>query len=426
MWRLRLKSGLAKVGELLLVLTLVLVFFAAVLRFMDSLFPSGMSLNTMVSRGGLFSKDMAERKTRVQTQPLIAKLSTMRNRVKRKGAGDIAWNTAVTGMPLYNRDAVQTLAKSGARIDFDNHSYLNLAENSLVIIKRFEQNTASLAKRSVVVMMQGSLQGHVETAPGEAPLAVELALPHALARVTPPAAGGDAQFRIAINADQSSTVFVLKGSAEVEAQGKIVQVGADQSTTIMPEQAPSVPARALEYVVAQRPVDGMVYTYRDLPPRVEFAWKAANAADSYHFMLAKDRAFTQRVSDEHTSALKFSHGNLKPGDYYWRVAAVVNGADAPFSEARQLRLVQDRQAPQLQVEFPVEALNVPQLTLQGQTEVGAELRVAGHTVKPDKQGGFSHALTLQSGLNVVVVEAEDAAGNVAYSSRIINVKARVH
>ena len=57
--------------------------------------------------------------------------------------------------------------------------------------------------------------------------------------------------------------------------------------------------------------------------------------------------FRDVVVDERTDRPEFTHGNLEPGRYYWRVAAPRRGIDGPFAEPRAFEIVRDADPPPL-------------------------------------------------------------------------------
>ena len=56
------------------------------------------------------------------------------------------------------------------------------------------------------------------------------------------------------------------------------------------------------------------------------------------------------------------------------------------------------------------------------TESDASLYIADQRVPISESGEFEYGVTLAPGLNVVVIESYDAAGNVAYQSGLVNAK----
>ncbi len=112
----------------------------------------------------------------------------------------------------------------------------------------------------------------------------------------------------------------------------------------------------------------------------------------------------------------FSHGNLKEGEYYWRVSRLSGWAEGGFSETRMVRVVKDQAPPMLRVQLPGGVVQRARVTLKGVTEPGSRVFVQGERVTIDSAGAFEHGVPLKRGTNVIVVEAVDAAGNVAYQS----------
>ena len=85
----------------------------------------------------------------------------------------------------------------------------------------------------------------------------------------------------------------------------------------------------------------------------------------------------------------------------------------------------DMWAPALQVGFPEEPIDTAIFTLRGETEPDAEVFVGDSRVELDEDGSFTHAVHLQPGFNVVVVEAIDPVGNTSYASSVVHAKVAV-
>ena len=60
--------------------------------------------------------------------------------------------------------------------------------------------------------------------------------------------------------------------------------------------------------------------------------------------------------------------------------------------------------------------------MRGRTEPGARILVADEDVPVTEGGEFVYWVSLNRGLNVVVIEAWDEAGNTSYSSKTLNAK----
>jgi hypothetical protein len=142
-------------------------------------------------------------------------------------------------------------------------------------------------------------------------------------------------------------------------------------------------------------------------------------------VVAADPKFEDVVCDWQTPTPEFVQGHLKAGRYYWRVAAVRGGAESDFSPARRIDLKLDAHPPALHVEFPSSDATEASVIVHGTTDPGVSVYVAGKRVIVDAEGHFTTSVVLQHGVTLLVVEAVDAAGNVAYASQMVTAKREV-
>ncbi|MBE0607344.1 MAG: hypothetical protein IH610_13790, partial [Deltaproteobacteria bacterium] len=227
--------------------------------------------------------------------------------------------------------------------------------------------------------------------------------------------GGAADFRVSVNPDRTTTYSVFEGTAEVEGMGRTVRVGSNQYTIIGPSAPPTSPAALPAAPAPVGPSDGAEYVFRSLPPLVRFSWADGEPAEAYRISLARDPGFRDRLVDEWVAQPSFTHGNLAEGAYYWRVSAKRGGIESGYPKTRTVRLVRGTALPVLRVE----ALPVPEgerALIRGMTAPGASLLVAGKAVVPGGKGEFDCFVPLERGINMIVVESSDTAGNTAYRS----------
>lgn len=434
----RLKKAMKRLAEAVVVLALVLFFFSIVLFWLKSLFPIGQGMSDLVRRDRSAPRERRVNPS-IQGQgqgvlreeaieeilppvPFAATLKRRRNEVKSKRAQGIAWTPANAGMELFNRDSVQTLSSSSAVISFDENSSLDMGENSLIIIRGLEEDVATHEKRSVVVIMEGELRGSLASMSTKSSF-VEVATPTSVTRVhSKKGKGKNAEFKISVNPNNSSTVTVLKGQAEVVAQGKKVTVEENYTVTVEKDKAPARPSLLPIMPKPAFPPTGKIFFFRDLPPKVEFGWDSLGDAEVFRFVLARDPAFQDVVVDERITEFGFVHGNLKEGEYFWRVSGLIGWGEGKHSKAQQLKLVRDVEQPALRVEFPPEIFTGSRYTLKGSTEPGAEVFVKSQKIEVGETGEFKYEIELRRGTNVIVVEAVDLAGNITYSSQKVNGK----
>ena len=425
-----LKSKGGRSLEIVVIMLVVMFFFSFVLSVMSTLFPSGTGFKDIRNRSGdrdhgadnadrsLLLAHGDEKAGLIDTELAAAVLKRMNKNVKSKRAGSIAWSKAKKDMPLYDRDAVQTLGGSAAVIRMDEGSSLRMGENSLIIIRKVEQDKIFGEKRSFVVVMDGELQGKFSGTEH-----VEVTTPSAVAKIkTMPVSGKQSEFRVRVNPDKSSTFAVMTGSAKITANGKTVELKHNQMTTVDLNKSPSLPISIPQPVILVNPERRELFYYRDLPPSILFTWKDKKNADGYRFMIARDPDFEDVVYDERLLKNKFSLGNLKNGSYYWRVSAVKDRGDGIFSDAREVVVTRDIDPPELSIGSLPQTVYEDTYTVHGSTEQGAEVFVGGNPVHISPTGSFEYELLLEHGLNVLVVEAVDSVGNVAYFSQLINSK----
>lgn len=425
-----LKKITGRFAETIVTVFLVLIFFSVILGLLNFFFPSGSGIRNLIGRG-IFSQDegsrdrdimmsFGNRQSGLSSGKVEAVLTEVRNTVKKKRSNDIAWHGAREGTLLFNMDAVQTLQDSTARIDFDKDNFLNMGENSLVIIKRLDHDPFLREKRSILVMVDGELKGKIARS-GDSAVHMELTTPSAVAKIMSAKSGdGQAEFKISVNADKSSTVTVFHGTAEVTAQGQTVVVEQNQSATVSMSEPPQAPRDLTERVAPLLPVDNSRYYYRELPPRVRFTWTAPAGEKGFYFNLARDPGFKDMVFDDRLSSPSFTYGNLRQGTYFWRAYGAILGPDkVPY---HTLQVIQDREPPLLEVSFPPDRLDGKEFMLKGKTEAGAILYIMGAPSPVSETGEFTKVVQLKRGPNVIVVEAIDHVGNVSYRSKTVNVK----
>src|SRR3990172_1079259 len=123
----------------------------------------------------------------------------------------MGWKEAVVGMRLASRDAVQTSRRSGASIRFSGKDSIEMGENSLVILRKVEQDPVRLTKRSTLLVIDGESRGNLGGAEKQ-PFDFELGKSGARARIASGGeGGGPAEFQITVNPDRTTALSLYKG-----------------------------------------------------------------------------------------------------------------------------------------------------------------------------------------------------------------------
>ena len=148
---------------------------------------------------------------------------------------------------------------------------------------------------------------------------------------------------------------------------------------------------------------------------VELGWEPAPQAAAYWLEVAVDDAFNQmQLSEWGIPETSYELRTLTPGSYHWRIAALDSfGLPGQWSHAANFHLMTDTTPPYLAIFSPTDGALVdePRLEFAGETEPGARLVVNGTPVEVRPDGGFAIARKTAPGLNTLVFEAVDAAGN---------------
>ncbi|HEY4484871.1 MAG TPA: hypothetical protein VI702_00905 [Nitrospiria bacterium] len=440
----RIKRFVMRFMEYFVVLGIVTGFYLIFLILLFSLFSTGQSGSLWVQRAlfeipssfGSTGSERTERNMKLSSpfgesvdletnEEVAAHLTFRKNDVRIREAGEIYWTGARMEMSLHDRDAIQTLKKSRAIITFDESNYLDVDEQSMVIIKKIESNPMLRERRSFLVMVDGNLRGRIEASP-DRNTRIEVATGAGIAHISATQASQNkADFSLKINPDKSTSLTVFEGEATISAMGKTVVVQKNETAQVRTDEAPSDPTPIPEAVTLQSPTPESFFYYRDFPKQIHLSWNRDSSHKKYHLQIARDPQFRDRILDEVTAQNTFMYGNLRSGNYHWRVSAVTEaGIEGSPGEARPLGVVQDSTPPRLTLHSPAGsgAVLTREILIKGLTEADARVFVNSRAVRVGPDGAFSLKARLRDGVNVVVVLAIDAAGNTAYETRTLTRK----
>lgn len=425
LWKRLVTGG----GEIAISLVVVMVFFLLLLGLLSRSFPHGSGLGDLIGSSGFSGQDDGEsrlsmdiRGSEKRRSTKVATLYSVRRRVKDRPTHSIAWSDSQQGTPLYDRHAVQTFSKSRATIAFDRNNKLELGENSLVVLRREEQEEESQVRRASLVMLGGELRGLMSDSPGET-LQLDIVTASGTSQIRTLSSGGSsAEFNIALGDGDSTTLTMYDGAAEIVINGERIRLESNQAMRMDPSGFSVSSVNLPAAPVPSAPLDGEVYRFRSQPPSVQFKWDGSAESDGYHFVLAEDRKFKRVFQDFHLKETSLTHGNLDEGIYYWRVSEMKSNLEGKPSPSRKIEMIKDTEPPALQVAFPEGPVTSDRLLVKGVTEPGSVVYVANEQVVPTGTGEFEIALFLERGLNVVTVEVVDAAGNTTYESQVVNAK----
>lgn len=424
--RFQRRAALLAVSEIGLVAGSVAVFFVFLMVLFRVYFPQGTSLGenqvwaSATGADGDVDLEFGST-TALAAQFFAAEILTIKRRVQRRGAHSLAWSDANVGDTFTQNDAVQTFARSTALLRVNDQSRITIGQNSLIVFDKREADPFVAQQGSALVMIDGELSGTL-TSSDDAPFAFGVTLPSSDLTLVRRRQDKDVRFLVTVNDDQSTTVNLHGGSAEIVGRdGRRTRITRDQSVTI---DATGMRMLVTDLPAAPRsrgPANESTMTYRNVPETIEFSWEPAANADRYHIVIARDAGFLDRVVDDDVIGTSFRHGALGPGTYYWHVRSRVGWTQSEMSSVGRLRVVQDTAPPSLELDSPPATVAAGPWRLHGQTDAGARVFVDDAPVAHDN-GRIDHPIELQPGANIIVVKAMDDVGNLNYASISVNAK----
>jgi hypothetical protein len=351
----------------------------------------------------------------------VAEILKIQRRVQHRGANTLTWNDADIGGKVMSNDAVQTFANSTAVMQVNSDSQLTIGENSLIVFDQQEADPFLADSNSVLVMIDGELSGTLSGAT-KSRFRFGVTLPNSRVTLQPRTPGDDVEFLITVNDDQTTTVNIHKGAAQiVAADGTLKTIGDQQSITIDSTGSDLRVSQLTRAPTPTGPSNNSTVSYRNVPQQIVFTWDAVRNTDRYRILIARDPEFSDRVVDDNVVATKFTHGALGAGTYYWTVRSRVGWSQSEQGAIRRLQVKQDLDPPTLELESPPDTIQVGTWRLRGRTDADAIVFVDEIQVEHEN-GRIDHPIELQPGANLIVVTAIDGVGNLSYAPLLITAK----
>jgi hypothetical protein len=363
------------------------------------------------ARAARLKAENAERETLAKrTTAGVAELSDRKGTVESRKPADPVWKDAPLKSRLIESEMVRTLSNSLAEITFHDESRIRLNENSQAVIQRMREDLLAKKKESSVSLVTGN--AFALLAGNQKKKKFDFVIPGVATKIN------SKNFWVQKD-EQATKVANYEGQIELTSQGATVVVSENQGTLVKANQKPTAPTSLLPSPALASPENSATLFER----QINFQWSAVAAAQNYWLEISRDKSFTNVTVN--ASAIKSSAFNaVLPGDgsYYWRVAAIdVNGFPSRFSERGFFNITKDTTAPFLQLTTPEEGAIVREgfARVAGTTEKDAKLFLNGKSVEVPNSGIFQTESLLKDGVNEILLEAKDSAGNVSRVRRTV-------
>lgn len=360
-----------------------------------------------------------------------ARLTFFVNMVSRRARDSAAWKDAALGMQLYRGDTLRTHEDSRARVMLLDKELLGLEPNSMAVIKPSDDSDLVLSRGSVFA-------GRARLVAGTA-------------KVTPRSA--DTRYAATVEPNLTTRVEVFRGTATVSAAGGSVEVLAGMQTSVPPGLLPQPPReirdldlleiRAYEYASSLTTGGGFAPDPRPAPPAREpegdvdavrgdiSVLRIGQPIKGYHVQASSDSDFRRieftRVYDEGERFVS-EDVNLKPGVYWWRVAAIdLLGTEGHFHTPHYYSIGLKRKDTDDEIMSEMLTIVAP----EENSETGADavraagvlrdlrltLDINGVPVKIDDEGNFSITVRVKYGKTSVTFTLTDPKGNTSFVTR---------
>lgn len=349
-------------------------------------------------------------------------LEYMTNQVFYRKKESAEWKGTTLQMQLMRDDGLRTLASSRARVRFVNGDILSLDQNSMAIIKPLNKDYDLELLRGEIHTLRSSVVT-------------------ATARITPKTK--DTKYSAKVSEDLSTRVEVYTGQAEVEGEGKKVEIKAGFATDVAVGQPPTLPTKIpklpdfearlgeggvvtvrTDVGAEARPLDGQSAGAQAFAT-IAKALSVGVPVAAYHVQASKSPDFDKVVFDKTYDVddqVDFQASKLPPGRYYWRIAVVdLLGVEGRYSKPEVYNVTAKAAPPRIRsftAKFDVtrpsqeeETVTVPKYRLMGRAEPGLKVTVNNQRVALDEDGSFSHEILLKEGANRYRVTAIDQRGN---------------
>ena len=339
----------------------------------------------------------------------VGQFFSLDGRVQLQRAGETEWENTHEGIPVFNGDFVRTGRDGNAEILFADGSLYRISPNSLLEI----HHEMSRESPGTVKMVAGRINVYTSGAPST---------------VTTDTAETeiDKDSRVAVDVaadDQKTTVAAFQGSATVRNSrgGQEVVIGERESIAATASGALTEKQRIPDAPLPVEPRNNSGFDVGQHPV-IEVVWRGRPTRGAVHLQVSRSKSFDSTQLDVDAPRLAKDSARLKlvaPGTYFWRVAAIGEGAaQSEWSAVRRFRvfssstehLLEDTTPPELIVNQPQQLGHM--FIFEGATEISATVTINGEKVELDADGRFRKTVEIfDEGWIDIVIVAVDPSGN---------------
>ena len=251
---------------------------------------------------------------------IVGKIYYKNNVAQRKYSAQVVWNELQQGVDVYNFDTIRTDENSEATIELEDGTHIEMDQNSMIVLS-LSENTAKIKFRG------GSVRAH-KTDEEKSEVAVSI---DAGDKTITADKNGD--IKLSGKDEESVTVTLKKGEAEIEAGGEVNKLKKDEQADITSKE---IIVKSVNLNLLKPANRGKIFSKEDID-LLNFEWEPVRG-ENISIDVSDDPDFSRirhhTVSRNGKAAFKMSAGM-----YYWRIHAR-GGKD--ISEVRTFSFVKNQ------------------------------------------------------------------------------------
>jgi len=340
-----------------------------------------------------------------------AALTARKGKVENRGLADQLWRELMLQSKLAEGEKIRTLSKSYAEITFQDGNRIRLNENAQAVIQKMRvdllekknESSVSLVEGDAFALLAGGNSGKKK---------FNFEIPGVKTKIN------SKSFWIKKD-PQDTKIANYDGEIELVSSTQKVLVKENQGVKLDKNQNFSKPRDLLPRVILKSPAPGsLIYA-----AKVKLEWEEVKNSIKYWLEVASDPDFkNQLIVMRDIKTADIDIDRIADGQIYWRVSAIdFDGIPGPVSKASSFNFISDTKGPFLSVSSPKDDLiiAVDSLTVSGTTDNESKLFINGNPLDFNEDGFFSTEYKLESGINLIVIESFDRAGNKSELKRKI-------
>ncbi len=314
---------------------------------------------------------------------------------------------------LYAGDTVQTRTDGRARISFIDGSAYVVRPNSVITVR---DNTAAEGggRTNVrVAVARGQINVRTEQLSEATTNVVET-------RLTESRLSGQTASSFGVGEDNTEDIRVSAGQIETSTRGgEKTTIASGEYISINPSGNIKSREKLLEVPVPAAPRNlEKIPTASGSATNIALRWQrpASGTPAHYRVEVATSPFFVAAgkvIERDQLAATVFNAGDVRPGNYFWRVRAVAaSGQISEWSEPQKFVVVAPGSGEQLTLtKVSFEFVGGSIYIVRGASQPGTTVSIFGRETLSASDGSFQLQITVPKGTRELTVEAADAQGN---------------